>query len=426
MKLLSGIIVLLLALIISGIAAYFSVVGLAALFSAAFIPVVIMGSALEAGKLAGAQWLKSNWSNPLVGRWLKSYLLFAVFALMLITSLGIYGFLSKGHLEQAAPTATLELQIAQKEQQIQVLEDQNKRAYERMNQLDAGFNALINNKNATRAAINERNKQKADRDALEKQITANNDKIQSINQDILPLKMQTNAVEAKLGPVKYVADLFNATDTEAAVRIVILILMFAFDPLAIVLMLCANITISEWLAQRRINKAAKAVPQAPLAPEAPAISPKNEEPISQPTAEESTFLNQVMDNPTIPDEVKKEVAPLVGGNKPAKKPRVSRKKKATEDLKQYITDAHPTLDHAKIMENKQMVAILEKRPDLLDDIIEVVREADTTAKPAVTVPKEEILEGNDNNQPEVIQTNVPQETIDGLAKGKAWLNRPSK
>lgn len=424
MKLLSGIIVLLLALTISGIAAYFSVVGLAALFSAAFIPVVVMGTALEAGKLAGAQWLKSNWSNPAVGRWLKSYLLFAVFALMLITSLGIYGFLSKGHLEQAAPTATLELQIAQKEQQIQVLEDQNKRAYERMNQLDAGFNALINNKNSTRAAINERNKQKADRDALEKQITANNDKIQSINQEILPLKMQNNTIEAKLGPVKYVADLFNATDTEAAVRIVILILMFAFDPLAIVLMLCANITISEWLAQRRAAKAAKVAVQDPTPP---AISPKNEEPISQPTAEESAFLNRVMDNPSIPSEVKQEVAPLVGGEKPARKPRTSRKKKATENLKQYIADAHPTLDHEKIMENKQMVAILENRPDLLDDIIEVVREADTTAKPAVTVPKEEILEGNDNNhQPEVIQTNVSQDKIDALAKSKAWLNRPSK
>lgn len=424
MKLLSGIIVLLLALIISGIAAYFSVVGLAALFAAAFIPVVVMGTALEAGKLAGAQWLKSNWSNPLVGRWLKAYLLFAVFALMLITSLGIYGFLSKGHLEQAAPTATLELQIAQKEQQIQILEDQNKRAYERMNQLDAGFNALINNKNATRAAINERNKQKADRDALEKQISMNNDRIQAINKEILPLKMQNNEVEAKLGPVKYVAELFNASDTEAAVRIVILILMFAFDPLAIVLMLCANITISEWLSQRRAAREANTKPvEAAQVPQA--ISPKNEDPISEPTPQESEFLNQVMDNPGIPQKVKDEVAPLVGGEKKARKPRTRKKKPAT-DLKQYIADTHPDLDQNKIMENKQMVAILENRPDLLDDIIEVVREADTTAKPASTLPKEEILEGNDNHQPEVIQTNVPQETIDKLAKDKSWLNRPSK
>lgn len=424
MKLLSGIIVLLLALIISGIAAYFSVVGLAALFAAAFVPVVIMGTALEAGKLVAAQWLKTNWSNPKVGFLLKSYLFLAVASLMLITSLGIYGFLSKGHLEQTAPTAGVELQIAQKEQQIQVLEEQNKRAYERMAQLDAGFNALLANKNATRAAINERNKQKADRDALEKQINASNEQIQAISAEIIPLRMKNNEVEAKLGPVKYVAELFNASDTESAVRIVILILMFAFDPLAIVLLLCSTITFEQWAAARREAKAKKIIelPATQTSPQEP------EEPIVKPTPMEAAFLQRVVDSDATPQVVKAEVAPLVEGNEPIKKRR-TRRKKDTTDLQQYVQDVHPNIDAAKIMENKQMVEILEKRPDLLDDIIDVVREATNDSKPAVNLPEDQI-EGanNDNNQPDVIQTNVSQDEINrNLKRDSAWLaRRPNK
>ena len=103
-----GIITLLVALCISGIAAYYSIIGLTAIFAAAFLPIVLMGSVLEVGKIVTAVWLHTNWRRA--GFLMKSYLTTAVIVLMFITSMGIFGFLSKSHIEQ---TAMGEEQIAQ-------------------------------------------------------------------------------------------------------------------------------------------------------------------------------------------------------------------------------------------------------------------------------------------------------------------------
>src|SRR6056300_1166380 len=95
-----GILTLLSALTISAIAIYYSVAGLAAIFAAAVIPIIIMGVALEVGKLVTAVWLHRYWSRATW--WLKTYLSTAVFILMFITSMGIFGFLSKAHIEQTS------------------------------------------------------------------------------------------------------------------------------------------------------------------------------------------------------------------------------------------------------------------------------------------------------------------------------------
>src|SRR6056300_1260595 len=88
---------LLSALSISGVAAYYSIIGLATIFPGAFWPVVIMGSVLEAGKLVCASWLYRNWKRTNI--LLRSYLFFAVIVLIMVTSMGIFGFLSKAHLQ---------------------------------------------------------------------------------------------------------------------------------------------------------------------------------------------------------------------------------------------------------------------------------------------------------------------------------------
>ena len=91
---------ILVALVISAIAAWYSIIGLVAIFAAAVMPVIIMGTALEIGKITSAIWLHFNWKTK---RWMiKSYLVFAVALLMFITSMGIFGFLSKAHVEQNA------------------------------------------------------------------------------------------------------------------------------------------------------------------------------------------------------------------------------------------------------------------------------------------------------------------------------------
>ena len=95
-----GILVLITALTISGVAIYYSIAGLAAIFAAAVVPIIVMGVALEVGKLVTAVWLHRYWKKAVW--WLKTYLTIAVVVLMLITSMGIFGFLSKAHIEQTA------------------------------------------------------------------------------------------------------------------------------------------------------------------------------------------------------------------------------------------------------------------------------------------------------------------------------------
>jgi len=116
------------ALTISGVAIFYSVSGLAAIFSAAVIPIIIMGGVLEVSKLVTAVWLHRYWQ--IATWWLKAYLSIAVVVLMLITSIGIFGFLSKAHdtasgnaTEAIATVTRIDGQIAREENRIEILED---------------------------------------------------------------------------------------------------------------------------------------------------------------------------------------------------------------------------------------------------------------------------------------------------------------
>ena len=104
-----GLLVLFTALTISGVAIWYSVAGLVAIFAAAAVPIIIMGASLEIGKLVTALWLHRNWKRA--KWWLKSYLTVAVVVLMFITSMGIFGFLSKAHIEQNLASDTVEQRI---------------------------------------------------------------------------------------------------------------------------------------------------------------------------------------------------------------------------------------------------------------------------------------------------------------------------
>ena len=106
-----GLLTFLIAITISSVAIYYSVAGLVAIFAAAAVPIIIMGTALEVGKLVAAVWLHRYWSRA--AWWLKTYLSIAVVVLMIITSMGIFGFLSKAHVEQnlASDTVTQRIEI---------------------------------------------------------------------------------------------------------------------------------------------------------------------------------------------------------------------------------------------------------------------------------------------------------------------------
>jgi hypothetical protein len=250
MLLLSGILTLTFAVAISAVAAYFSIIGLATLFAATFWPVVVMGGVLEGGKLVAAAWLHANWRNPRVGVAFKGYLLAAIAALMLVTGIGIYGYLSKGHLEQEAPLGAVQVRIDRNDERINQLRESLSAASLRQQQLDAAVNALIANNRPSQATAL-RQQQARERAEIQRTTEQANAEIARLRDESVPLRLQTTEVEAKLGPIRYIAELFGWTDTNAAVRLVILILMFAFDPLAVVLVLAGTISIGEWLENRR-------------------------------------------------------------------------------------------------------------------------------------------------------------------------------
>lgn len=244
MKLFLGTITLVVAVLISAIAGYFSIVGLAALFAARALPVIIMGSALEVGKLVAATWLKLNWKERSVAWLHKGYLLIATLVLMLITSLGIFGFLSAGHLEQNAPLAGLSIQQQQYQVQLDQTTATNKRIEGRLAQIDTNINAFLTAGSATKG-LRASATLKKERETLAAEMEANNKIINDLNAKLAPIKQQSTEVEAKLGPVKYLASAMGYENPEVAVNLVILLIMIAFDPLAVVLIISAMATFKQ-------------------------------------------------------------------------------------------------------------------------------------------------------------------------------------
>ena len=244
------------AISISIIAAGYSIVGLATLFAGAVIPIILMGSALEVGKLVAASWLYHNW-NSNVPRLLKLYLFIAIIVLVFITSLGIFGFLSKAHLDQVKPTSSNNIKIELLDNQIKSQENIIERSQNTLTLLDKALEVYIDKEFVTRG-LKERKKQKPERDELTLAINEASDKIAELSDKKGSLKLEQDKIEAEVGPIKYVAELIygeNAKDMfDHAVRVVILILIFVFDPLAVLLLIAANISFRQWRQKRNIKK----------------------------------------------------------------------------------------------------------------------------------------------------------------------------
>ncbi len=243
-----GVLVLLVALSISGVAAWYSIAGLAAIFAAAQIPIIIMGGVLEVGKLVTASWLYQNWKQiPFL---LKSYLTIAVVILMFITSMGIFGFLSKAHIDQTVLSGDNTLLVQQLDNRIA---RQNKVVRDNelvIAQLDGVVQILMDadRVRGKSGAIAVRTSQKEERDELNQNINEASNIIFKLQSEKLKLQQEQNQLEAEVGPIKYIAELFYQEDTtkdmlEEAVRWVIIIIVFVFDPLAVLLIVAANMSL---------------------------------------------------------------------------------------------------------------------------------------------------------------------------------------
>ena len=236
------------AISISVIAAGYSIIGLATLFAGATTAIIAMGGALEVGKLVAASWLYNNWRSD-VPRLLKSYLFIAIIVLVFITSMGIFGFLSKAHLDQVKPTSSNNIKIELIDNQILSQEKIIDRSQKTLNLLDKALEVYIDKEYVTRG-LKERKKQKPERDALTNAINEASDKITELSDKRGSLKLEQDKIEAEVGPIKYIAELIYGDDAkdyfDHAVRIVILILIFVFDPLAVLLLIAANISLRQW------------------------------------------------------------------------------------------------------------------------------------------------------------------------------------
>ena len=240
------------AIAISLIAAGYSILGLATLFAGAAVPIIAMGSALEVGKLVAASWLYHNWREG-IPRALKAYLFTAIIVLVFITSIGIFGFLSKAHLDQVRPTGNNEVQIALIDKQINQQNLIIDRAENTLDRLDKALDVYIAKEYVSRG-LKERKKQKEERDFLNGEIKKAMDEIARLTAEKRNIEIEQLKIEADVGPLKYVAELIygdNAKDHfDSAVRIIILILIFVFAPLAVLLLIAANISLRQWRIKR--------------------------------------------------------------------------------------------------------------------------------------------------------------------------------
>ncbi len=249
------------AIALSTIAGFYSVIGLAQIFPGSFWPIIIMGSVLEIAKLVTVSWLYNNWDVTV--RSMRYYFITAIALLMLITSMGIFGFLSRAHIES-------NIVVGANSVQLKTIETQEKIARERLDYL------------LKQASDPQKTNPRVDRDIRNTQA-----ELKKLSQEKLPLMREENQLAAEVGPIKYVAELIYGKEDPAfidkAVRLVILIIIFVFDPLAILLLIAANQTYKRFYKKKNYT-----------------VAKKNEESIDNDTDYDVKYYNTTEINEVIP------------------------------------------------------------------------------------------------------------------------------
>ena len=233
-------------LAITGVAEYYSIMGLIAIYPAALTPIVIMGIVLGLGKISGTLWLKQNWSwGPF---FLKAYVLPAVIVLMTITSLGVFGFLSKAHSDQSLVSGDVQAKIAVYDENIRTEKeniDANRKSLKQMDEaVDQVMARSTTEGGADRAGAIRRSQQK-ERARILADITTSQKRISSLNQSRAPIAAEIRKVEAEVGPIKYIARLLysetpDANVLEKAVIWITVLIVIVLDPLAVILLLASQ------------------------------------------------------------------------------------------------------------------------------------------------------------------------------------------
>jgi len=301
------------AFLLSSIAAYYSVIGLASIFVGAFWPVVVMGSSLEFAKVITTSWLYRNWKTiPIL---LKTYLTLAVVVLMFITSMGIFGYLSKSHLEQSTMIGPIADKVMLYDEKIRTVKeniDANKLA---LKQLDAAVDqVMVRTEDAKGAerSVQIRKAQQKERIQLTDEIARQQKEITKLTDEKAPLANELRKAESDFGPIKYVAELiYGSSDRDIidkAVRVVIILIMLVFDPLAVLLLIAGNMSLKE----QKSEKPSSVPKKTEVNLDIPVFVPKEK---AKETDEVSTKIEVEKENLIMIDEASGETIPPITKSK---------------------------------------------------------------------------------------------------------------
>ena len=246
-----ALITLLSAISLSAIAAYYSVIGLMAIFAASPIPIAIMGGALEFSKLIAASWAYKNWT--IAPRFLKYYFTIAVIILMFITSLGIFGYLSKAHNDQNLVSGDVQSKIAIYDEKIKTEKENIETNRKILKQMDDGVDQVLGRsttETGAEKAVAIRKSQQKERSRIQNEISQSQKSIAELNDARAPIASEVRKVEAEVGPIKYIAaliygDSIDSNILDKSVRFVIILLVLVFDPMAVLLVIAGNFSLRQ-------------------------------------------------------------------------------------------------------------------------------------------------------------------------------------
>jgi len=238
------------AFALSACAGLYSVIGLAAIFPGSYWPIIIMGSVLEGSKLVTTSWVYRNWDTA--PRLMKYYMVTAIVILMAITSMGIFGYLSKAHLEHSADMAPLTDKVAMLDEKIKTEKENINANRTVLKQLDEGVDQVMarsQDEKGADKAIAVRKAQAKERSRISQEISESQKTISSLNEERGPLNVALQKAESDFGPIKYVAELIYGSGErdiiDKAVRLVIILIMVVFDPLAVLLLIAGNMSLKK-------------------------------------------------------------------------------------------------------------------------------------------------------------------------------------
>jgi hypothetical protein len=351
---------LLSGLTISAVAIWYSVAGLVSIFAAAMVPIIVMGVALEVSKLIATVWLKLNWHRAPV--FIRTYLLIAIAVLMVITSMGIFGFLSKAHSDQSLVSGDVQSRIAVYDEKIKTSKDNIEANRKALAQMDVAVDQTMSRsttEGGADKAVAIRRSQAKERARLQAEISAEQKTIAKLNEEAAPIRAEVRKVEAEVGPIKYIAafvygDNPDANLLEKAVTWVIIIIVSVFDPLAVILLLASQYSF-QWFRKAREEEELSTEGDSPTSSESvdlPTVTPD-----TLPEAEQRhNELDLAEEANAKLAEIEKEVdieATLASVEEPAEEPKFKLlpelqteldNKSAVDDWNTMIAEAEKAID----------------------------------------------------------------------------------